>query len=339
MRAIAPHQNLVGTLGLNETESHLLRGYASGTDDTPQRKLVDALSLESRPETLKALLIIAENLEAPPRTTFPITFAQSEAGKAYVLVDFDKTIYTGDSHNDLVAHGIRTRLKVLLSLPNWFGRLTKMARMAYLYKRHRLPPSTARESVAALLDGLPIRPIAREWAAAPGTRQRIKRRVLNYVHHRARAAVREEWQAIIDEGEMDPMPTAVFEAAVREEAPRRIFIVSSQFADVIRELTAVGEEEDDLLGIPRENILGSSGSFDEDGCFINDDEFVYCMGPVKQEVVDAAMEERGIKINRKTTYVFTDDPFNDAHLLSYARRRSRRVLIDPDSKDSHYART
>ncbi len=257
-----------------------------------------------------------------------------EGGFGLALADFDKTLLNGNSHTGLIKHGWQTRADELQKLEDKWNRLWQTMKMTYRYQRHTLDPGSASEAVAAQLDQIPVLPVAREWADA-AAREHIKRGVLRSVHEKARGIVRAEVEQLIHEGKMaEPLSDKDLE----EEARTRIFIVSSQFAEVLKMLTDVGPEHENLLGMNPENVLGSSGTFTPEGYFVADTSFVYCFDKNKPLVAKRAFEGRGIAYNAKTTKVFTDDVWYDRFLLAMAENSANQVIVDPDSRDADYAR-
>lgn len=303
-------------------------------------------ALQSRSETLTTLIagqpssvgtIIPHAIpgSAPGPVRNPgLKMPKPEGGFGLVLVDFDKTLFSGDTHMRLVSLGLQTRFDEIRKLANPAERLIETLKMTWRYKRHTLDPTSAADAVATLLDGIPVLQVAREWADA-GARAGIKRGVLSLVREQAREIVRGEVQELIRQGRMSA-PLA--EPDLEEEAKTRIFVLSSQFADVLRMLTDVGPEHENLLGFNAENVLGSRGTFTPQGNFVSDDQFQYCFDQNKPKMAEEEFKSRGLEWNADTTRTFSDDVWYDRFLLAMAHKPENRFIIDPDPRDADYGR-
>lgn len=346
-------QQLPQSLGLAEEHHAPLAEFLGGSE--PSQGLLQ--ELHSKSADLQALIAgqsssvlvvpsasVPETAEVERSSLFPVRVGpvrnpglkmpMPDGGFGLVLADFDKTLFGGDSHMRLVSLGLRTRFDELRKLDNPGGRLLETLKMTYRYKTHTLDPSSAKDAVATLLDAIPVLQVARDWADA-GARAGLKRGVLRLVHERAREIVRAEVEELIKEGKMaEPLS----DADVEEEARTRIFTVSSQFANVLRMLTDVGPDHENLLGFNVENVLGSTGTFTEAGNFVAGDDFRYCFDENKPKMAEEEFERRGIEFNSATLNAFTDDVWYDRFLLAMAHKPENRYIIDPDSRDSDYAR-
>lgn len=350
LAGLSASEPLTGRLELPTEARENLEQFIGG-DGEPSETLLQALHEKS--EDLKALIAgwpISATLRMPteavlpPSSLFPplpevprnpgLKMPMPKDGFGLVLTDFDKTLFGGDSHLRMVFLALKTRFAELRGLENPIRRLFETGKMTWRYRRHTLDPSSAAGAVATLLDEVPVLQVARDWADA-GARAGLKRGVLRLVHEQAREVVRSEVQSLLEEGRMsEPLSDQELE----EEARTRIFIVSSQFELVLRMLTNVGPEHENLLGLNPENILGSQGTFAEKGHFVADDKFEYCFDENKPRMVEREIKKRGIECNWETTRAFTDDVWYDRFLLSLADKPEHRFIIDPDRRDSNYAR-
>lgn len=264
---------------------------------------------------------VRDRVSAAPPPGIPV--------KGIVVLDFDKCAYESDSHTKIILKGVRKLGRGLLKLvDNAPQRAWRGIQMTRDYYGHRLHPPDAARDTATLLEGLPILFGGREWAAAVAEKGGLKIAVLEYARERAREIVRQEWtaqQKTFDEtGE-----------EFKKEVQSRIYIVSSQFTEILKMLTEAGPEKRNILEIPPENIVGSEGKFEGD--VFHPDGFFYCFGENKVSGLLERLKSQGIAHDSTTTVVMSDDHFYDGPLFMFARPVNR-VLVDPDPEDAHYAR-
>lgn len=257
-----------------------------------------------------------------------------KGGVGVVILDADKTFIEGESANHLIRHGLVMHPLKTLSMPNALTRVWKALRMMSQYERGVLSPESAQDSVASLLDGVPVLASAKTWVDS-GARTTLKREVLRDARREAREIVRQEWEAKIAAGEM---VGPINEDLLHEESLRRIYVVSSQTTQVIRMLTAAGPDREDLLGgIRPENIVGSDAEFDEEGR-IKPGTFDYCFGEKKYMKLESLFRERGVVINRGTTRVYSDNPHYDGPLFEFAKDPGNRIIVDSSGRNLAIAR-
>lgn len=316
--------------------------------EMPARLLVEELTI--RVDRLKEALVklkgqdeaedaaseaelVAQPFGSPDLTPTPTSDGTALRKIAVVISDFDKTVYQGDSHADLIKHGLVSRFRDIIQLDRPLERLQKTILMTWQYKRHKIHEGQAADAVATLLDGIPVKPIADRWARSPSTRHKLKHDVLALLEREAQRLVREEWEQEVRDGKRK----AIDWEKLRVEAAKRIYFATSQIDEVAATLTEVGEQHANYLGARAMNIIGSQAEFSSEGVFKKSDKWVYCFKGRKRQSIEDHFEANGVIIDRDKTVTLSDDHFYDGPMLEIARNPHNRYIVDPDRDDAAYA--